>query len=148
MAETTSGKSRTPKCARCRNHGYTVNLRGHKGFCPHITCTCNLCDLVKERQEVSKRQIKLRRRQQQEEVMGMYVPVPPSVFSRGSICKSEERKERQRRGWGWEEGERRAETEWTGEGEVDEKKRGRNMREILRARVCVCVRACVCVCVC
>nr|KAG5691493.1 hypothetical protein BaRGS_026268 [Batillaria attramentaria] len=55
-------KSRTPKCARCRNHG-----------------------LVKERQEVSKRQIKLRRRQHQEEMMGMYVPVPPSIFSQGSI---------------------------------------------------------------
>ncbi|KAL8570634.1 hypothetical protein ACOMHN_039071 [Nucella lapillus] len=86
VAGTDQVKTRTPKCARCRNHGYTVNLRGHKGFCPHKNCTCDLCDLVKERQEVSKRQIKLRRQQQQEEVLGMYVPVPPTVFSQGSAC--------------------------------------------------------------
>ena len=80
-------KSRTPKCARCRNHGYTVNVKGHKGFCPHKSCACDLCGLVKERQEVSKRQIKLRRQQHQEEMMGMYVPVPPSIFSQGSVCE-------------------------------------------------------------
>lgn len=48
-------------CARCRNHGIQINLKGHKKMCMFKQCECQKCLVTKDRQKFIAKEIAMHR---------------------------------------------------------------------------------------
>ncbi|XP_055921211.1 protein doublesex isoform X2 [Eupeodes corollae] len=84
-ASSSSGSSVSPRtppnCARCKNHGLKINLKGHKRYCKYRCCNCEKCRLTSDRQKIMALQTSWRRAQAQDEarslLMGEVPPIRP-----------------------------------------------------------------------
>lgn len=80
-SESDSKSKRNPFCSRCRNHGKSAQVKGHKRHCEYRDCQCEGCKLVEWRQLVSAAQIRRRRNQKQDEECGRTIEVSSPVLA-------------------------------------------------------------------
>ncbi|XP_063075751.1 doublesex- and mab-3-related transcription factor B1-like [Engraulis encrasicolus] len=66
MKSSAQKEPRNPKCARCRNHGFVVPLKGHSGKCQFFSCQCWKCSLITERTKIMATQRRLKKSYREE----------------------------------------------------------------------------------
>lgn len=95
-ASSTFNPRTAPNCARCKNHGLKIPLKGHKRYCRFWNCVCEKCVQTSTRQKVMARETahrrarklhetklnEFRRAQERAKMMGEKSPEPPlELFS-------------------------------------------------------------------
>ncbi|XP_070367518.1 doublesex- and mab-3-related transcription factor B1 [Equus asinus] len=78
---------RTPKCSRCRNHGFLVPVKGHAGKCRWKQCTCEKCYLITERQKIMAAQKVLKKQASEEELEGPELASGAAATAPGSSLR-------------------------------------------------------------
>lgn len=58
-----SGVRGSQSCSRCRNHGFSNSLKGHKKYCMFRGCRCEKCLVTKDRQRFIAKEIANHRRE-------------------------------------------------------------------------------------
>lgn len=76
---------RTPKCSRCRNHGFLVPVKGHAGKCRWKQCSCEKCFLITERQKIMAAQNVLKK-QASEEVQEVSLSGQGPLLPSGAVA--------------------------------------------------------------
>ncbi|CAO1428961.1 unnamed protein product [Diamesa serratosioi] len=67
MSIVESFNRKAPKCARCKNHGLKIRLKGHKRYCKNRICICSKCSLTVDRQKLMALQTASKRAQNEDE---------------------------------------------------------------------------------
>ncbi|XP_065207124.1 doublesex- and mab-3-related transcription factor 1-like isoform X1 [Planococcus citri] len=95
-ASSTFNPRTAPNCARCKNHGLKIPLKGHKRYCRFWNCVCEKCVQTSTRQKVMAREtahrrarklhetkiMEFRKAQERARMMGEKSPEPPlELFS-------------------------------------------------------------------
>uniref|UniRef100_A0A8C1C3U7 DM domain-containing protein n=1 Tax=Cyprinus carpio carpio TaxID=630221 RepID=A0A8C1C3U7_CYPCA len=83
--------ARSPKCARCRNHGFIVQLKGHSGKCQFKQCLCWKCSLINERTRILASQRRIRTERPEQTALSSRKPVSAgnSTSTNGVTLNSE-----------------------------------------------------------
>ncbi|RWS03676.1 Protein CBR-DMD-5-like protein, partial [Dinothrombium tinctorium] len=74
-----SKKQRQPLCARCRNHGVFLAVKGHKRYCQYKDCFCEDCKITQDRRNIMARQVARTRAQEEDRRLQKEVPKKPKV---------------------------------------------------------------------
>ncbi|KAJ8011196.1 hypothetical protein DPEC_G00055660 [Dallia pectoralis] len=86
-----SKSPRNPKCARCRNHGFIVQLKGHSGQCQFVQCRCWKCSLIAERTKIIALHRMIKKTNQEELAhSNLTRPRPENEEARGPLGGPEE----------------------------------------------------------
>ncbi|XP_042530583.1 LOW QUALITY PROTEIN: doublesex- and mab-3-related transcription factor B1 [Dipodomys spectabilis] len=86
LAKLADNTLRTPKCSRCRNHGFLVPVKGHSGKCSWKHCTCEKCYLITERQKIMAAQKVLKKQAAEEDPEAALCAPGPPVVPRAAVA--------------------------------------------------------------